>query len=129
MIIAVLSMTLKLGRSASAQFHLAPAMMMRYYDIRLISACAIRRPMKTLTLRGIDEELAGGLERLARQGRESMNGVILHLLRDKLGLSKPKFREIHHDLDDLAGTWTDEEAREFDAVVSEFSRIDEELWR
>ena len=47
--------------------------------------------MKTLTLRGIDEELAGRLERLARQGRESMNGVILHLLRDKLGLSKPKF--------------------------------------
>lgn len=85
--------------------------------------------MKTLTLRGIDDELARGLERLAQQGRESMNGVILHLLRDKLGLSKPKFREIHHDLDDLAGTWTDEEAREFDVVVSEFSRIDEELWR
>ena len=85
--------------------------------------------MKTLTLRGIDDELASGLERIARQGRESMNGVILHLLRDKLGLSKPRFREEYHDLDDLAGTWTQEEARDFDAVVSEFSRIDEELWR
>jgi len=82
-----------------------------------------------LTLRGIDDELASRLERIAQQGRESMNGAILNLLRDKLGLSKPRFREEYHDLDDLAGTWTQEEAREFDAVVSEFSRIDGELWR
>ena len=84
--------------------------------------------MKTMTLRGIDEELARGLERLASQERGSLNAVILHLLRDKLGLSKPKFREIHHDMDDLAGTWTEEEAREFDNVVREFSSIDAEMW-
>jgi hypothetical protein len=104
-------------------------MVMHYHDIILISSSAVRGSMKTLTLRGIDDELARGLERLAQQGRESMNGVILRLLRDRLGLSKPKFRESHNDLDDLAGTWTDEEAREFDAVVSEFSRIDEDMWR
>lgn len=85
--------------------------------------------MKTLTLRGIDDELAQGLERLARQGRDSMNAVILRLLRDRLGLSKPKFREVHHDLDDLAGTWTREETREFDDVVREFSHIDDEMWK
>jgi len=104
-------------------------MVMRYDAIYLTSQNEARRVMKTLTLRGIDDELASGLERIARQGRESMNAVILHLLRDKLGLSKPRFREEHHDLDDLAGTWTQEEARDFDAVVSEFSRIDEALWR
>ena len=85
--------------------------------------------MKTLTLRGIDEELAGELEQLARQRHDSMNGVILRLLRDKLGLSKPKFRQRHHDLDDLAGTWTEQEAREFDEAVREFSRVDEEVWQ
>jgi hypothetical protein len=84
--------------------------------------------MKTLTLRGIDAELAQALESSARQAQESMNALILHLLRDKLGLSKPKFRETHHDLDDLAGTWTREEARRFDKVVSDFSHIDEEMW-
>ena len=85
--------------------------------------------MKTLTLRGIDDELDRGLKKLARQERDSMNAVILHLLRDKLGLAKPRFRETHHDLDDLAGTWTKEEAREFDDVVREFSHIDEEMWK
>ena len=85
--------------------------------------------MKTLTLRGIDDELARGLQQLAQRGRNSVNAVILHLLRDKLGLSKPKFREIHHDLDDLAGTWTKEEAQEFGAVVSDFAHIDQEMWK
>jgi len=85
--------------------------------------------MKTLTLRGIDDELAEELEKTAKQRHDSMNRVILQLLRDKLGLSKRRFRKAHHDLDDLAGTWTEEEAREFDDVVREFSRIDEELWK
>lgn len=85
--------------------------------------------MKTLTLRGIDDELARGLEEVAQQGRDSMNSVILRLLRDRLGLTKPKFREVHHDMDDLAGTWTQEEANEFDDVVRDFSHIDEEMWK
>ena len=58
-----------------------------------------------------------------------MNSVILHVLRDRLGLSKRKFRTVRHDLDDLAGTWTEEEAREFDDVACEFSHIDKELWK
>ena len=85
--------------------------------------------MKAQTLRGIDDELAQELEHVALQRHESMNGVILQLLRDRLGLSKPKFRKVHHDLDDLAGTWTPEEAREFDEAVRDFSRVDEELWK
>ena len=85
--------------------------------------------MKTLTLRGVDEELARGLEGMARQRHDSINAVILRVPRDRLGLSKPRFNEIHHDLDDLAGTWTPEEAREFDAVVHDFSRVDEEMWK
>jgi hypothetical protein len=85
--------------------------------------------MKTLTLRGIDKELANQLERISKQGHESMNAVILRLLRNRLGLDKPKFREIHDDLDDLAGTWTEEDRREFEEATGAFSRIDEDLWR
>jgi len=84
--------------------------------------------MKTLTLRGIDEELANRLEREAARERGSVNFVILSLLREKLGLSKPKFRKVHHDMDDLAGTWTEDEAREFDEIVREFSQVDKDLW-
>lgn len=34
----------------------------------------------------------------------------------------------HDDLDHLAGTWTDEEAAEFDAALAEQRKIDSELW-
>ena len=36
---------------------------------------------------------------------------------------------IHHDLDTLAGTWTEQQSKEFLSTLSDFSQIDEELWR
>jgi hypothetical protein len=38
-------------------------------------------------------------------------------------------RKLHHDLDHLAGTWSDEEAAAFDAALLEQRRVDPELWR
>jgi hypothetical protein len=34
----------------------------------------------------------------------------------------------YDDLDYLAGTWTEEEEKEFLSVVSDFSQIEEEMW-
>ena len=36
---------------------------------------------------------------------------------------------IHHDLDALAGTWSEEEAAAFDAATAGMRHIDAELWR
>lgn len=35
---------------------------------------------------------------------------------------------VHRDLDHLAGTWSKEEADEFDEALAEQRRIDPELW-
>ena len=35
--------------------------------------------------------------------------------------------QLHHDLDHLAGTWSDEEAAEFDAALAEQRKIEPEL--
>ena len=35
----------------------------------------------------------------------------------------------HHDLDALAGTWTDAEADEFLQASADFSRTDPDLWK
>lgn len=85
--------------------------------------------MKNLTLRGIDKELAAELERVSSIECESMNSTILRLLRDRLGLSKRRFHQMHNDLDDLAGTWSEEERREFEAATAAFSKVDEDLWK
>jgi hypothetical protein len=38
-------------------------------------------------------------------------------------------RELHYDLDHLAGTWSEEEAAAFDTALAEQRRIDPELWK
>jgi hypothetical protein len=34
----------------------------------------------------------------------------------------------YHDLDSMAGTWSEEETAEFDRATASFRQIDEELW-
>jgi hypothetical protein len=35
----------------------------------------------------------------------------------------------HDDLDRLAGTWSAQEAREFEDATVKFAQVDEDLWR
>ena len=35
---------------------------------------------------------------------------------------------IYQDLDELSGTWTEQQSHEFLSTLSDFSQIDEELW-
>jgi hypothetical protein len=37
--------------------------------------------------------------------------------------------QTYHDLDALAGTWSDDDARSFDAAVADFGRVDQDLWK
>ena len=36
---------------------------------------------------------------------------------------------VYHDLDYLAGTWTEEDDKEFLQATEDFNKIDEELWK
>jgi len=45
-----------------------------------------------------------------------------------LPISEKAAGQYHDDLDHLAGTWSDEEAAEFDAALAEQRKIDPELW-
>ena len=85
--------------------------------------------MKRLTLRGIDEELEEELQKRAERWSCSLNATILRLLREATGQTQKKFGRRYHDLDDLAGTWSEEEKEEFDEALAPLSRIDEELWQ
>lgn len=53
-----------------------------------------------------------------------MNSVAVDALARGLGLGDEETR--YSDLDDLAGTWVADP--EFDRVVAEMDRVDEELW-
>ena len=86
--------------------------------------------MKQLTLRGVDPELERRLREQARRKGESMNRTVLRLLRESTGVLPAKEEPIvYHDLDHLAGTWTKEEADEFDQALKEMRQVNPEEWK
>ena len=86
--------------------------------------------MKNISVRGLDDETVSRLKAEAVRRGMSVNALAVRLLRTGVGL-RPEGPRIpkHHDLDRLAGTWSEEEYREFIESQRDFSAIDEELWR
>lgn len=83
--------------------------------------------MKQLTVRGVSEDLSRALrEERIRRGT-SLNQTVLDLLRRALGLGHGQ--RYDNGLGELAGTWSEEELREFEAATAAFEQVDEELWR
>jgi len=85
--------------------------------------------MGTMTLRGIDERIAGALKERARKEDTSVNTVMLGILKKSLGLEKKKRSILYDDLDHLAGTWSDQDAVEFERAAAVFEAVDKEMWK
>lgn len=87
--------------------------------------------MKQLTVRGFDEELAETIRRVAERDNISLNKAALKLLRQGAGLSQDARESdtVGTSLDHLIGSWSREEAAEFDSALKDFETIDESIWR
>ena len=85
--------------------------------------------VSNIHLRGVDGVMLAHLKQEALAQDISVNQLILFFLRRDLGLSNHHLRATHHDLDKLAGTWSEDEAQQFAQAVDAFGKIDEELWR
>lgn len=85
--------------------------------------------MASVTIRGIDDITAKRLKDLAKKEGLSINALILKILRQALGVEKKKKAIIYTDLDELAGTWTEEEYQAFLKNIEPFEQIDEEMWK
>lgn len=85
--------------------------------------------MKAITLRNLPPELERRVEAKARELGLSLNKTVIRLLEDHLvPRSSPLAGQPYRDLDALAGSWTAEEADEFDRALEEQRHIDAELW-
>ena len=84
-----------------------------------------------LTIR-YGENLAREIEDLAQKEGLSRNQAVLRLLRKALGIGEggdESRNAIGSSLDWFVGSWTEEQAREFDEAVADFETIDEDLWK
>jgi len=82
--------------------------------------------MNEITLRQIPKRTYHQLRMLAKKNRTSINKTILSLIHKSLGLEERTSRM--RDLGDIAGTWSDEEFREFSLLMKDFEKIDKEVW-
>lgn len=83
--------------------------------------------MKSLTIHGMDDELAARLERKAREGGLSLNKLIKKLLAQAFGL--PSSRTDHRkDFEGLCGVWSAKEGADFRKAIRELERPDPEDW-
>lgn len=84
--------------------------------------------MNAITLRNIPAELQEAIRRRAEAEGQSFNKTVLRMLEEYLGLHRRPRPTLHHDLDHLAGTWSDEEAAAFDSSLADQRRIEPGLW-
>ncbi len=83
--------------------------------------------MSYLTVRNVPAELSDALVREKARRGLSLNATVIALLAGALGVERPLSGR--NDLARLAGTWTDEEAAEFEKAMEVFDVIDEDMWR
>jgi len=86
--------------------------------------------MKAITLRNLPPDVARAVQRRAKQKKTSVNKAVIDLLEESTGTRAHTPAPVrYHDLDHLAGTWTEKEAAVFETLLTEQRRIDSELWK
>lgn len=84
--------------------------------------------MKAITVRNLSDTLSRLIRRKAATEGISLNRAVIRVLEERLGLGQGLPEPLHHELDPLAGSWSDAEAKAFDRRLGAQRVIDPELW-
>ena len=84
--------------------------------------------MKAVTLRNLPPQLDRTIRQRAKKKGVSVNKVVISLLQDHLGESDRKPVRRYHDLDELAGSWSKQDAAAFERTLARQRGIDPEMW-
>jgi hypothetical protein len=61
----------------------------------------------------------------AKHRFDSVNAFILNIIEQNIGHIQPVNRPTYHDLDNLAGTWTEKDEKAFKKNAGYFEKIEE----
>lgn len=70
--------------------------------------------LKAITLRNLPAAVTRLIRHKAATEGISLNRAVIAMLEERLGLGRGRPEPRHHELDGLAGAWSDTEARAFD---------------
>lgn len=85
--------------------------------------------MNSISLRGVESRVKERLKQEAKLAGTSINSLILGYVHKGLGYDPTTRHERHHELDHLAGTWTEMDEKEFMDAIRCLNKVDGEMWR
>jgi hypothetical protein len=85
--------------------------------------------MKSMTVHGIDKQLADLIKSRAEAEGLSINKTIKKLLETALGVKPRPPRQNLNDFKEFCDIWTEEDLKEFEENTSDTSTIDPEDWQ
>lgn len=84
----------------------------------------------SITIDNLDGEILERLRCEAKRRGVDLSVVLTELIERSLSPAPNGSEGLpHHDLDALAGTWSDEEADAFLAAIADLQSVDEDLWQ
>ncbi len=84
----------------------------------------------SVTIDNLNAGVFDWLQVEARRRGVDVKDVIKEIIEDRLvPLANRSVDQTYHDLDDLAGTWSAEEAAAFLSATADMRRCDEDLWK
>ena len=86
--------------------------------------------MTVISIRGIDKKAIFHLKEQAQREGNSLNSLVVRLLETVAGVrSSDKGTQRFDDLDELQGTWSAQDAHDFELVAGDFAQVDPALWK
>lgn len=83
-----------------------------------------------ITISHLDDASAEWIEEQASQRGLDKETIVVQLIHQGIDLEQRKAQlPNYRDLDALAGTWSKEDAADFERATASFRQVDEELWR
>ncbi len=79
--------------------------------------------MADFLLRDIDERVAERIKEIARQKGWPLNDVMLHLVKQALGMAEPDPPPVPGDIARLTGAWNDDESRAFAEAMAAMTQL------
>lgn len=77
----------------------------------------------------IKQLISKQLEQIPESELKEVYQLIQNFINQKNNLLNKHSKPPYHDLDYLAGTWTEEDETEFIANTKQFTEIDQNLWQ
>lgn len=85
--------------------------------------------MKSMTIHGIDEQLAQLIKSRAESEGLSINKAIKHLLETSLGIRPGPPQKNIDEFSEFCGVWNGADLREFEEAISDTNAVDPEDWQ